>query len=163
MNPIIQRNGLYLEDPLEKLRGFFRMYWQCISETELTQANDLWEKNVSVELESIYQSHPDISRESIQAVLFEEKRRLQDHTFLVESLVTELTNYLNQKLLPLNESSADHSLMPSETTNQKRESFAAKTNDKVQTSNISKSLTPPGLDLTSMIDSMIEGEKLLNR
>ena len=118
---------------------------------------------MSVELESIYQSRPDISRESIQTVLFEEKRRLQDHTSLVESVVERLTTYLNQKPLPLNESSADRSLMPSGTTNQKRESFAAKTNGKVQTSNTSKGVTSPGLDLTSMIDSMIEGEKLLNR
>ena len=160
MNSITQRNGLLLEDPLEKLRGLFRTYWQYISNTELTQAHDFWEQNVSVELETIYQSRPDISRESIQSVLFEEKRRLQDHTSLVESVAEKLANYLDQKSLDIDVSSTNRSFMPSQAVNQKRESFSAKANNRVQASSTSKSLTTPESDLASMLDSMIEGEKL---
>jgi len=163
MDATTQKNGLYLEDPLEKLRGFFRTYWQCISKNELIQAQDIWDKTIVVELESMEQLHPDISRESIQTVLFEEKRRLQDYTFLVNSIVEKLAAHLDQKLLNLNESPADRAFMPSTTTHRKEGSFTAKATNTIQTSNTSKSFTTHGLDLTSMIDSMIEDEKLLNR
>ena len=157
MNSLAQKDGLCLEDPLEKLRSFFRMYWLCIAKGDLEKANDVWEKSVSAELELIYQSHPEISQEGVQIVLFEEKHRVHDHTYLVESIVEKLAVHLNDL-------SANRPTLPFKEISQEKSIDTSKAKShQTKASNASKETAPFELDLTAMIDSMLEEEEMLNR
>lgn len=163
MDSTAQRNGLNLEDPLENLREFFRNYWRFILKKETEKAHDVWEKTISAELESIYQFYPDISRENIQSVLFEEKRRLQDHNFLVETIVEKFATHLNQTPLSTNAPpTAKQSISHLKNGLRADDSKILKNNSK-HSPNTSKESSTTGLDLTAMIDSMIEDEKFSKR
>ena len=159
-----QENGLCLEDPLEELRNLFRSYWRCITRKDLEEANEIWEKKVLVKLNSISQSCPEISRNSLQTVLFEEKRRLQDHELLVDAIFEKMAHHLNPVSLNPNEAANVHSTGSqtegSKMTNPPSNDYI---NDSVRKPDVPEELPVNGLDLTAMIDSMLEGEKLLNR
>lgn len=158
-----QKNGLHLEDPLEELRNLFRDYWHCMAREDLEQASDIWKIKVPNGLESISQSHPEISREHLQTVFFEEKRRLQDHHLLADTIFEKMANYLNQIPSNPNEVIQDHS----KTTRGASSESEPVRNDRIenqsQKPNTSKSPSIAGLDLTAMIDSMLEDERLLKQ
>lgn len=151
-----QKNGLNIEDPLERLRDLFRSYLLCVTKDELDQASELWENKVPAEMESISRFSPEISRETVQSLFFEEKRRLQDHDFLINAISEKITQNLNN-------ASEIHAAMPNL---QKSNSTDIQNNppkSSTQEADTSKELSGAGFDLTSMIDSMLEGERASNR
>lgn len=159
-----QKNGLNIEDPLERLRDLFRSYLLCVTKDELGQAGDIWENKVPIEMESIGRSCPEISLKTVQSLFFEEKRRLQDHDFLVDAISEKITQHLNQ--MPLNRSikaSEIHAAMPhlkKSNSTDMQDNPPTSSNKEADTS---KELSGAGFDLTSMIDSMLEGERAYDR
>ena len=155
-----QKDGLYLEDPLERLRTVFREYWQFIVHNQLEKAEAFWEKEISIELNKFYEMFPEVPLESVQAILFEEKRMLQDQKALVDAISHKLSvEVLPQQFKRL---SAQIQQPVSSFSDQKKSKrteskSTAKASGGASKNNRGKSST--GFDLTAMIDTMLDEEK----
>lgn len=156
-------NRLSIDDPLDTLRTLFRDFWSLRQQAKWEEANTLWEIEVPVEIENLRQSHPDVSENRIQTLLFEEKRRYEDLQYLAD----KISNHLDRNLTKTTETQRAESPARSEkhNTQQRHKQVAPQMHDQrvSSTHHHPQKTNTPGLDLAAMIDSMLEEDKALNR
>jgi len=147
-------NGIFFDEPLEKLRLLFRQYWVLALEQRETEAKQLWEREVVIEIESVRQYQTNVEDPDIQTLFFEEKRRVQDLTFIAEHIVQKLKG--SDALRPVDGSAPVSGLR---TRNQAQQENASSDDQRAASTKPAATNAPGELDIASMIDSMLEEQR----